>query len=91
MENIQLSKEGVLVKEVKDGKQETILASGLILSTETEKDIYHEVVAVGFEVKDIQVGDILRVKESYGEKLDINFQEYLYFSHADTCYFYKKI
>jgi len=91
MEGIELTKEAILVKEVKDGKQETILASGLILSTETEKDIYHKVVAIGSEVKNINIGDILRVKESFAEKLSINFQEYLYFSHADTCYFYKKL
>lgn len=91
MEGIELTKEAILVKAIQEEKKETVLASGLILSSDTKKDIYHEVVSIGPEVKDIQVGDILRVKESYGEKLDINFQEYLYFSHADTCYFYKKI
>ena len=83
-----LPKEAIITKEIKVEVEEKKFGN-IILATEVVEDKFHQVIYTGEEVKHLQ-DKIIRVKENMGEKLDIDFKEYLYFPYGESSYYYIK-
>ena len=83
-----LPKEAIITKEIKVEVEERKFGN-IILATEVVEDKFHQVIYTGEEVKH-QQDKIIRVKENMGEKLDIDFKEYLYFPYGESSYYYIK-
>ena len=83
-----LPKEAIITQEVKVEQEEKKFGN-IILATEVVEDKFHQVIYTGEEVKHLQ-DKIIRVKENMGEKLDIDFKEYLYFPYGESSYYYIK-
>lgn len=84
--NIQLHPEAVLLKEIIKDTETT--SSGIILTTTKEKEQLCKVIAVGSKVENLQEGQLVRAKSTMGEKIQINFEEYIFFPYGDTCFYY---
>ena len=83
-----LPKEAIITKEIKVETEEKKFGN-IILATEVVEDKFHQVIHTGEDVKYLQ-DKIIRVKENMGEKLDIDFKEYLYFPYGESSYYYIK-
>ena len=83
-----LPKEAIITKEIKVKVEEKKFGN-IILATEVVEDKFHQVTYTGEDVKHLQ-DKIIRVKENMGEKLDIDFKEYLYFPYGESSYYYIK-
>ena len=83
-----LPKEAIITKEIKVKVEEKKFGN-IILATEVVEDKFHQVIYTGEDVKHLQ-DKIIRVKENMGEKLDIDFKEYLYFPYGESSYYYIK-
>ena len=83
-----LPKEAIITQEVKV-EQEEKKVGNIILAMEVVEDKFHQVIHTGEDVKHLQ-DKIIRVKENMGEKLDIDFKEYLYFPYGESSYYYIK-
>ncbi len=83
-----LPKEAIITKEIKVEVEEKKFGN-IILATEVVEDKFHQVIHTGEDVKHLQ-DKIIRVKENMGEKLDIDFKEYLYFPYGESSYYYIK-
>ena len=83
-----LPKEAIITKEIKVETEEKKFGN-IILATEVVEDKFHQVIYTGEDVKHLQ-DKIIRVKENMGEKLDIDFKEYLYFPYGESSYYYIK-
>ena len=83
-----LPKEAIITQEIKVETEEKKIGS-IILAAEVVEDKFHQVMYTGEDVKHLQ-DKIIRVKENMGEKLDIDFKEYLYFPYGESSYYYIK-
>lgn len=83
-----LPKEAIITQEIKI-EQEERKVGNIILAMEVVEDKFHKVIYTGQDVEHLK-DKIIRVKENMGEKLDINFKEYLYFPYGESSYYYIK-
>ena len=83
-----LPKEAIITQEVK-AEQEEKKVGNIILAMEVVEDKFHKVIYTGENVKNLQ-DKVIRVKENMGEKLDIDFKEYMYFPYGESSYYYIK-
>lgn len=85
--NIELNNEAILVQEVQT--KEEVTQGGLLIISDKSKEKIYKVISIGSKVENLKVGDIIRVKESFGETITIDYKAYLFFPHGDSSYYYK--
>ena len=83
-----LPKEAIITQEIKIEQEEKKFGN-IILAMEVVEDKFHKVLYTGEDVKYLQ-DKVIRVKENMGEKLDIDFKEYMYFPYGESSYYYIK-
>ena len=86
--NMILPKEAIITQEIKIEQEEKKFGN-IILAMEVVEDKFHKVLYTGEDVKYLQ-DKVIRVKENMGEKLDIDFKEYMYFPYGESSYYYIK-
>ena len=89
--NIILPAEAILVKEQKVELKEEITTNGIIVNIGVNRDVLHKVVAIGIDVKTLKVGDIIKIKDTFAEDIKIGKEDFKFFSHGDSSYYYIQI
>lgn len=89
--NIVLPSEAILVKEQKVELKEEITTNGIIVNIGVNRDVLYKVVAKGSEVTTVNVGDILKIKDTFAEDIKIGKEDFKFFSHGDSAYYYIQI
>ena len=83
---MKLPKDAIITEPIFNEVEEEKVGN-IFLATGVKKDVYHKVIYTGENVKHLQ-DKIIRPKESMGEKLDIDFKTYVYFTSGEHSYFY---
>ncbi len=86
--NIILPSEAILVKEQKVELKEEITTNGIIVNIGVNRDVLYKVVAIGIDVKTLKVGNIIKIKDTFAEDIKIGKEDFKFFSHGDSSYYY---
>lgn len=89
--NIVLPSEAILVKEQKVELKEEVTTNGIIVNIGVNRDVLYKVVAIGIDVKTLKVGDIIKIKDTFAEDIKIGKEDFKFFSHGDSSYYYIQI
>ena len=89
--NIILPAESILVKEQKVELKEEITTNGIIVNIGVNRDVLYKVVAIGIDVKTLKINDIIKIKDTFAEDIKIGKEDFKFFSHGDSSYYYIQI
>lgn len=89
--NIILPAEAILVKEQKVELKEEITTNGIIVNIGVNRDVLYKVVAIGIDVKTLKINDIIKIKDTFAEDIKIGKEDFKFFSHGDSSYYYIQI
>ena len=89
--NIILPSEAILVKEQKVELKEEITTNGIIVNIGVNRDVLYKVVAIGIDVKTLKIGNIIKIKDTFAEDIKIGKEDFKFFSHGDSSYYYIQI
>lgn len=86
--NIILPAEAILVKEQKVELKEEVTTNGIIVNIGVNRDVLYKVVAIGIDVKTLKINDIIKIKDTFAEDIKIGKEDFKFFSHGDSSYYY---
>lgn len=89
--NIILPSEAILVKEQKVELKEEITTNGIIVNIGVNRDVLYKVVAIGIDVNTLKIGNIIKIKDTFAEDIKIGKEDFKFFSHGDSSYYYIQI
>ena len=86
--NIILPAEAILFKEQKVELKEEVTTNGIIVNIGVNRDVLYKVVAIGIDVKTLKINDIIKIKDTFAEDIKIGKEDFKFFSHGDSSYYY---